>query len=123
MGKDVVVIGGSLVGLELAEWLAERGRNVVLLEEGQALGLPMAMPRRWTAVRRADEVGVVVHRRATVTAITKDRVGFTVVDQAHSAPADVEIHAADTASGAQMAEHLREAGGPVVVVGEDSNVG
>src|SRR3546814_5382342 len=99
MGKDVVVIGGSLVGLELAEWLAERGRNVVLLEEGQALGLPMAMPRRWTAVRRADEVGVVVHRRATVTAITKDRVGFTVGDQAHSAPADVVIHAADTASG------------------------
>src|SRR3546814_5388429 len=68
---------------------------------------------RWTAVRRADEVGVVVHRRATVTAITKDRVGFTVGDQAHSAPADVLIHAADTASGAPLAERLREAGVPV----------
>src|SRR5690606_9923817 len=65
MGKDVVVIGGSLVGLELAEWLAERGRNVVVVEEGKAFGLPMAMPRRWTAVRRAGELGVVLHRGAT----------------------------------------------------------
>src|SRR5699024_8562513 len=31
MGKDVVVIGGSLVGVELAEFLAERGRRVTLL--------------------------------------------------------------------------------------------
>src|SRR3546814_15468482 len=78
---------------------------------------------RGTAVRRADEVGVVVHRRATVTAITKDRVGFTVGDQAHSAPADVLIHAADTASGAPLAERLREAGVPVDVVGDAAEVG
>ncbi|WP_179503969.1 FAD-dependent oxidoreductase [Nocardioides daedukensis] len=123
MGKDVVVIGGSLVGLELAEWLAERGRNVVLVEEGQALGLPMAMPRRWTAVRRAGEEGVVLHRRATVTAITKDHVEFTVGDQAHTAPADLVIHAADTASGAPLAELLREAGVPVDVVGDAAEVG
>ena len=51
MGKDVVVIGGSLVGLELAEFLAERGRRVTLLHEKQVLGLPLAMPRRWTAVK------------------------------------------------------------------------
>ncbi|MDN5894394.1 MAG: FAD-dependent oxidoreductase, partial [Nocardioides sp.] len=57
MGKDVVVIGGSLVGLELAEWLAVRGRSVTLIEEGQQLGLPMAMPRRWTAVRAAGALG------------------------------------------------------------------
>ena len=37
MGNNVVVIGGSLVGLELSEFLAERGRNVTLVEEGQQL--------------------------------------------------------------------------------------
>lgn len=37
VGKNVVVIGGSLVGLELSEFLAERGRNVTLVEEGQQL--------------------------------------------------------------------------------------
>ena len=49
MGKKVVVIGGSLVGLEFSEFLAERGRSVTLVEEGQQLGVP----RRWTAVRHA----------------------------------------------------------------------
>ncbi|WP_367921343.1 FAD-dependent oxidoreductase, partial [Nocardioides ginsengisoli] len=64
IGKDVVVIGGSLVGLELAEFLAERRKNVTVLEHGSQAGLPMAIPRRWTAVRKATEHGVVVHRDA-----------------------------------------------------------
>ncbi|MFM8381550.1 MAG: FAD-dependent oxidoreductase, partial [Actinomycetota bacterium] len=50
VGKRVVVVGGGLVGLELAEFLAERRRTVTVLEAGKHLGLPMAMPRRWTAV-------------------------------------------------------------------------
>src|SRR5699024_4065015 len=72
MGKDVVVIGGSLVGLELAEFLGERGRNVTLLNDGQQLGLPLAMPRRWTAVRHAKEHGVQIKRNVSVSRITED---------------------------------------------------
>ncbi|QIX28810.1 FAD-dependent oxidoreductase [Nocardioides sp. JQ2195] len=122
LGKDVVVIGGSLVGLELAEWLAERGRNVTLIEPGKALGLPMAMPRRWTAVRRAGELGVVVHREASVSRITADRVEFTVGDQQLSAAADVVIHADGTTSGAPLADELRSGGWSVDVVGDASQV-
>ncbi|MEB7503966.1 FAD-dependent oxidoreductase [Arthrobacter koreensis] len=44
-GKDVVVIGGSLVGLELAEFFAERGRRVTLLHEKQQLGPPRRLDR------------------------------------------------------------------------------
>ena len=51
MGKDVVVIGDSLVGLELAEFLAERSRRVTLLHDSQPLGLLLVMHRRWTAVK------------------------------------------------------------------------
>lgn len=74
MGKNVVVIGGSLVGLELAEFLAERGRKVTLLHESQQLGLPLAMPRRWTAVRHAREHGVDIQRRVKVSRITESTV-------------------------------------------------
>lgn len=48
MGKDAVIIGGSLVGLGLAEFLAERSRRVTLLHDSQQLGLLLVMPRRWT---------------------------------------------------------------------------
>ncbi|MCF8609265.1 NAD(P)/FAD-dependent oxidoreductase [Gordonia sp. HY285] len=122
MGHDVVVIGGSLVGLELAEWLADRGRNVTLLESGTPLGLPMAMPRRWTAVRRAAELGVHVHRQATVTRITSDAVEFTVKDEAHTAPASMVVYAADTAADAPLARELEATGIPVEVVGDAGQV-
>ncbi len=123
MGKNVVVIGGSLVGLELAEWLAERGRSVTLVEAGKPLGLPMAMPRRWTAVRKAGELGVTLHREATVTRITSDSVEFTVGETTLSAPADMVVYAADTTAGAPLAEALATAGVPVEVVGDAATVG
>lgn len=122
MGRNVVVIGGSLVGLELAEWLADRGRSVTLLDSGKQLGLPMAMPRRWTAVRRAGELGVDVHRQALVTRITSTAVEFTVKDTTHSAPADMVVYAADTTSGAPLAETLAAAGISVEVVGDAGSV-
>lgn len=123
IGKDVVVIGGSLVGLELADFLAERGRRVTLLEEGRQLGLPMAMPRRWTAVQDATEHGVTIHRGAVATRITDDTVHFTLDGQEHSAPAALVIYAADTRASAPLADALTAAGLAVEVVGDAGSVG
>ena len=123
MGKDVVVIGGSLVGLELAEFLAERGRHVTLIEESGQLGLPMALPRRWAAVRKALGHGVTVHRKATATRITEDAVHFVVGEEQHTAAASTVIYAAGTASGAPLADELAAAGLTVEVVGDAGEVG
>jgi 2,4-dienoyl-CoA reductase (NADPH2) len=38
IGKNVVIIGGGLHGLELAEFLTKRGRKVTILEAGDMLG-------------------------------------------------------------------------------------
>ena len=122
MGKDVVVIGGSLVGLELAEFLAERGRRVTLLHEQQQLGLPLAMPRRWTAVRNAKQHGVQIHRNVSVTRITESGVEWTEGETSHSAPADMVIYADGTTSAAPLADELREAGFSVDVVGDAGEV-
>lgn len=122
MGKNIVVIGGSLVGLELAEWLAERGRNVTLLEAGQQLGVPMAMPRRWKAVATAQELGVKVHRHARATRITADAVEFVVGEEQLSAPADEVIYADGTMADAPLAQALAAAGLAVEVVGDASAV-
>lgn len=37
---DVIVIGGSLSGSRVAELLAQKGRNVLLIEEHEKIGLP-----------------------------------------------------------------------------------
>ncbi|MEU4312796.1 FAD-dependent oxidoreductase [Nocardia sp. NPDC024068] len=122
MGKNVVVIGGSLVGLELADFLARRGRNVTLLEEGAHLGVPMALPRRWTAVRHAGEAGVRLHRGATVQRITPDRVEFRVGDTVSTAPADMVVVASEVSAEAPLAEALTGVVPEVYVVGDAGQV-
>jgi 2,4-dienoyl-CoA reductase-like NADH-dependent reductase (Old Yellow Enzyme family)/NADPH-dependent 2,4-dienoyl-CoA reductase/sulfur reductase-like enzyme len=123
VGRNVVVIGGSLVGLELAGFLAERGRQVTLLEEGRQLGVPMAMPRRWTAVRHAGEVGVTVHRHATVQRITRESVEFLVGTETRTAPADLVVMASGVSAAAPLADELAGSGTDVRVVGDAGAVG
>ena len=96
---------------------------MTLLSQEQQLGLPMAMPRRWTAARTAQQHGVVVHRRATVTRITDEAVEFTLEDQAHSVPADAVVYADGTTSSAPLAEALSAAGLSVEVIGDAERVG
>lgn len=122
MGKNVVVIGGSLVGLELSEFLAERGRAVTLLEEGQQLGVPMAMPRRWTAVRHAGEAGVTIHRHATVQRITERHVEFRVGDRTSTAAADMVVVASGVSAQAPLADALAGLVPEVHVVGDAGSV-
>ncbi|MFD4294493.1 FAD-dependent oxidoreductase [Rhodococcus sp. NPDC058505] len=122
MARNVVVIGGSLVGLELAEFLAERGSRVTLIEEGKQLGVPMAMPRRWTAVKHAREVGVNIHRTATVTRITRKTVEFTAGGETLTVPASLVVVATGVSASAPLADALAADGVDVRVVGDAGSV-
>ncbi len=56
LGKKVVIVGGGLVGLELAEFLLARGRQVTVLEPGNRAGRELskvALGRRWAGVGQA----------------------------------------------------------------------
>lgn len=123
VGKSVVIIGGTLVGLELAEFLAQRGKNVTLLEQGAHVGLPMAVPRRWTAVRRADEHGVRIVRNAVVEEITATDVRYIHEGATHSAPAQLVVVASHVQSGAPLAKALSDRGLDVYTVGDADAVG
>jgi len=106
LSKDVTVIGGGLVGLELAEFLAARGRRVTLVEQGAQLGLPMAMPRRWTAVKRAVDHGVQMRRSSADVVSTRD-----------------VIYAGDVVAHAPIAQELRASGSVVHVIGDANDIG
>lgn len=69
LGKRVVVIGGDLAALELAEFLAERGRHVSLLEPGEQIAPEVGMKRRDEHMVRLDRARVSVN-----TAVAIDRI-------------------------------------------------
>jgi NADPH-dependent 2,4-dienoyl-CoA reductase/sulfur reductase-like enzyme len=119
----VTVLGGGLVGLELAEFLAERRRSVTVLEPGNMAGLPMAAPRRWTAVRRARSHGVDIVRGATTVEITDSDVAYEVGDVRTHVPADAVVVAGEVRPTAPLADALRALGISVQVVGDAHEVG
>jgi len=123
VGKRVVVIGGGLVGLELAEFLAERGRKVTVLEEGPHMGLPMAMPRRWTAVIKATKHGVLLVRDASVVSIDKVSVRYRVGEDEFEARGDTVVVASQVEPDSKLADELSSLGIRIQVVGDALNVG
>ncbi|WP_375485899.1 FAD-dependent oxidoreductase, partial [uncultured Mycobacterium sp.] len=77
LGRRVTIIGGDLVALELAEFLASRGRFVSIVEAGKAIAPEVGNKRKTEHMDRLDRLGVTVHVQATVEQITADGVVFT----------------------------------------------
>ena len=123
LGQRVVIVGGGLVGLELAEFLLERGREVTVLEPTEKPGRELAIVRRWRVLDVVEQHGT-LHRKAQVQQITERDVHWTDGQgQAQSTPADSVILALGVAPDASVAETLRAAGVNVVQVGDCREAG
>ncbi|OMC18852.1 NADH oxidase [Mycobacterium sp. SP-6446] len=77
VGRRVAIVGGDLVALELAEFLASRGRLVSVLEAGKDIAPEVGNKRKTEHMDRLDRLGVTVHVRANVERITTTAVVFT----------------------------------------------
>jgi 2,4-dienoyl-CoA reductase (NADPH2) len=76
LGRRVVIVGGDLVALELAEFLADRGRVVSVLEPGNTIAPELGDKRKTEHMDRLDRRGVTVHVRAGVDQIVSGGVVF-----------------------------------------------
>jgi NADPH-dependent 2,4-dienoyl-CoA reductase/sulfur reductase-like enzyme len=130
VGKRVAIVGGGLVGAELAEFLCERGREVVVLEESATLAAEMAHPRRWRVLAELRAHGVRLHTRARVLEIGEKTVRFELAPaQASAEPkrdevaVDTVILAAGLEANPEPARWLRESGVPVIEIGDALGVG
>ena len=74
IGRRVVILGADLAALELAEFLAERGRTVQLLDHGDALAPEVGGKRRAEHMDRLDRVGVSINLGVVIQSIQRDGV-------------------------------------------------
>ena len=119
--SNKVIIGGGLVGAELAEFMAERGREVSVFEEGPVLAKDMSHPRRWRVLHDLRDAGVVLHAETEVTAIGADTLEFRSLGSetnVQSLPVDTVIIATGLVANPEGVEALRSAGLPLVVIGD-----
>lgn len=76
-GKKVVVAGGGMVGCETAEFLADYGKEVTIVEMLPELASDAVMGRKLLLTQRLAELGVNLITSATIKEITADGVIVT----------------------------------------------
>ena len=124
LGQNVVIIGGELVGIELAEFLHERGRTVTVIEPAPRLGKGLLLVRRMRILSELKEHGVALHGGVSDISIGKDAVQFTDAGAAtHAIPADHVIVAMGASGDTSLADRLRSEGYRVETVGDCNGVG
>jgi len=124
LGDRVVIIGGELVGLELAEFLTERGRKVTVVDDQAVFGRGLAVLRRMRILPDLEEHGVRLAKGAQDIAIGADAVTWTDADgTAQSAPCDTVIVAKGAHGDSSLADSLRTAGHDVHLIGDAGGVG
>ena len=124
LGKRIVIIGGELVGIELAEFLHERGRQVTVVEAGPRMGKGLTLVRRMRILSELAEHGVELCAGAGEIAIGEQAVTF--LDQSgarRSVAADTVIVAQGATGDLSLAERLSAAGLAVTAVGDANGVG
>lgn len=119
LGQRIAIVGGELVGLELAEFLSERGRTVAVVDDVPRLGAGLSVVRRMRLVEELEEHGVGLHPGAASIRIEPEHVRFTDANgREQSIVADHVIVAKGASGDLALSDQLRAAGFTVHVVGD-----
>jgi 2,4-dienoyl-CoA reductase-like NADH-dependent reductase (Old Yellow Enzyme family) len=124
LGKRIVIIGGELVGCELAEFLAERGRQVTIVGETAKMGGGLQIVRRMRLLAELKEHGVAMFAGAEKIAIGEQSVHFADAEgTVREIPADHVIVATGARGDSTLADRLRAAGLAVDEIGDGTGIG
>jgi NADPH-dependent 2,4-dienoyl-CoA reductase/sulfur reductase-like enzyme len=123
LGKRVVIIGGELVGCELAEFLIERGREVTIVGEATKFGGGLLVVRRMRLLSELRDHGVAMFPGISDIRIDKQVVRFTDASgQSQGIPADHVVVAMGAHGDSTLADLLRTGGHDVTEIGDGTGV-
>jgi 2,4-dienoyl-CoA reductase (NADPH2) len=123
IADEVVIIGGGLVGLELAEYLAERRRRVTVLEPGPDLGAELAIVRRARVLYQLEAQGATVHKAVDRIDIGPDAVRFELAGAAQTLPCKQVIIALGAQPDDRLLRQLAGSGARLHQIGDCRRVG
>jgi len=119
VGDRVVIIGGGLIGCETAEFLAQKGKKVTILEMLERIAHDMLRPQRWVTVQNLRNAGVRLETLTRAEEITAQGARAARNGGSDFFEADTVVIAAGVASEKQLVEELeKKKMGPVHVIGD-----
>ena len=122
-GKNITIIGGDLVGLELAEFLSHRNRNITVLEPSRDLGSNLSIVRRARLIHELKNMGVNLFTNIKIKEITKTKVNYSLNEQNLSTKSDQVIIALGAEPKEYLSEELIKLKIKVCTIGDCHNVG
>ncbi len=125
-GRTVLVLGGGLVGVEIAELLAAQGRCVVVVEMLDDIARDMEMVTRKMTLRRLQDLPVTIHTSTRLVRLHKGEA-FVVAEATGKEVSlgffDSVIAAVGHHSFDPLSQALKDAGVPVTVIGDAERPG
>jgi 2,4-dienoyl-CoA reductase-like NADH-dependent reductase (Old Yellow Enzyme family)/NADPH-dependent 2,4-dienoyl-CoA reductase/sulfur reductase-like enzyme len=123
LGDNIVIIGGELVGIELAEFLLERGRKVTVVDDPLRFGKGLTLVRRMRILDELAEHGANLQMGATNIRVVDGGVAYTDMFGAEQlTPADHVVVAKGATGNSQLADDLEAAGHKVYRIGDSRGV-
>lgn len=121
-GKHITIIGGGLVGLEVAELLAERGRRVTVLEPSGDLGAELSLVRRWRVLHELASHQVELLRNVEIDRIGPQCVYYSLDGEGRSVTANQVIIAMGAQPDSSFCQQLNELGIDAHAIGDCQQV-
>jgi 2,4-dienoyl-CoA reductase-like NADH-dependent reductase (Old Yellow Enzyme family)/thioredoxin reductase len=115
---SVFVIGGGLIGLEAADFLAAQGKHVTLVEMLREVGADMDALARSMLLKRLGEHGVEIHTTTRVTRLTPVAAIVQRDGQETRIPIETVVMAVGVRANRELADALEGSGLEYHVVGD-----
>lgn len=120
MGKNVLVVGGGMVGCEAAEYLAERGHQVAVIEMKDVIAADVTPENRRYMFENFEENHVLLRPGAKVTQFYTDGVDYALADGSTGSLRGYDniVLAMGSRSNTALKETAEKVAGQVLVIGE-----
>jgi len=73
-GQNVAVIGGGMIGIDIAEYLYNKGKQVTLLTRQKRIGADIGISVRWVVMKRIKKSSIKIITNISYKMITKEGV-------------------------------------------------
>ena len=90
-GENVAVIGGGLIGVDIAEYLNQRKKKVTLLTRQSKVGADIGNSLRWVTMARIKKSNIKILNKITYQEIKKDSVVIEKNGEKMIIPADTVV--------------------------------
>jgi 2,4-dienoyl-CoA reductase (NADPH2) len=118
VGGEVIILGGGMVGCETAEFLAQRGKKVTIIEMLARIGSDIGTTHRWVMIANLKKAGIRMETKAKAVEITNKGVRVSRDGVSEFFSGDTVVLAVGLRANKELAEELRGKAAALYLVGD-----